>query len=224
MSETLDPGGLPLILSRLRDATEDVERDAAWAEFVAAHSATVLHTCRTVARDHDAAMDAYAYALEALRENQCRRLRAYVPDGRTRFSTWLVVVTRRLVLDYLRRRYGRSRTEDETRRAEQASRRRLEDLIADVVEPEQLADSSVRAPDASIRREQVSSALRRAIDELDPSDRLLLSLRFVDETPVREIATILHLPSVFHVYRRLGVVLSTLRDDLLRRGIDSPEP
>src|SRR5690348_12605324 len=93
-SETLRPT-LPLTLSRLHGARDGAERDTAWAEFVAAHSRVVLHTCRALTHDYDAAMDAYTFVLGALREDDHRRLRAYVPDEKTPFTTWLIVVTRR---------------------------------------------------------------------------------------------------------------------------------
>jgi DNA-directed RNA polymerase specialized sigma24 family protein len=67
-------------------------------------------------------------------------------------------------------------------------------------------------------------ALRRAVAELSPEDRLLLVLRFVDERSVRDIARTLQLPSVFHVYRRVSSVLTLLRDALHRRGVEEPEP
>jgi RNA polymerase sigma factor (sigma-70 family) len=206
------------------EGVERVDLDEAWAEFVAAHSALLLHTCRTVVRDHDAAMDAYAYVLEALREDCYRRLRAYTPDPRTRFTTWLVVVARRLVLDFHRRRYGRPRSEDELRRAERAARRRLEDLVAAEIEPDQLTTSPANSPDAALRRRELADALRAALDELPPPDRLLLALRFEDERSAREIAGALGLPTVFHVYRRLGAVLGELRGALARRGVEEPEP
>ena len=88
---------LPPELSRLLSASEPVEQGEAWAEFVNTHSSILLHTCRAVAHDHDAVMDGYAHVLEALREDCYRRLRAYVPRGTTRFTTWLVVVVRRLL-------------------------------------------------------------------------------------------------------------------------------
>jgi len=44
----------------------------------------------------DGAMDAYAYVLERLRERDCARLRTYADGGPARFTTWLVVVARRL--------------------------------------------------------------------------------------------------------------------------------
>jgi RNA polymerase sigma factor (sigma-70 family) len=169
-------------------------------------------------------MDGYAYVLEALREDCYRRLRAYTPDPRTRFTTWPVVVTRRLLLDHQRRRYGRPRSTDDARRAEHATRRRLEDLIAAEVDPDRVASPAADSPDAELRRRELAEALRRALDELDPADRLLLALRFEDDRPAREIARIVGLPTVFHVYRRLGTVLAALRRALARRGVSEPEP
>lgn len=214
--------GLPLTLSRLRDANEGTERDAAWAAFIAAHSDVVLHTCRSTARDRDAAMDAYAFVLEALREDGFRRLRAYTPDGRTKFTTWLVVVTRRLALDHVRQRYGRSRSDDETKQAEQATRLRLEDLVAEEIDPDQIA-SALESPDSFVRRFELTSALRAALESMEPADRLLLALRYEDERPIKDIARALGFPSVFHVYRRLGVVLDQMRRALARRGVEEPE-
>ena len=169
-------------------------------------------------------MDAYTHALEALRDDQCRRLRAYVPQPDVKFSSWLVVVTRRLVLDFFRQRYGRSRSEDTDRQQEQLTRRRLEDLVAEEIDPDSLAPESSTQPDAQIRRRQLELALTRALDDLNPADRLLLALRFEDDRSVRDIARTLGLPSVFHVYRRLGTVLSTLRRALGERGVDTAEP
>jgi RNA polymerase sigma factor (sigma-70 family) len=220
----LQSADIPQTLSRLHNATDETQRDEAWAEFVAAHSDTVLHTCRSVTRDHDAAMDGYAYVLEALREDSCRRLRGYVPHPDVKFTSWLVVVTRRLVLDYFRQRYGRARSGDVERQQESQTRKRLEDLVADEIDPDQIVDASAGSPDAAIRRQQLAVSLRRALDELPPADRLLLALRFEDERPVRDIARTLGLPSVFHVYRRIGVVLSTLRRALAMLGVEEAEP
>jgi RNA polymerase sigma factor (sigma-70 family) len=169
-------------------------------------------------------MDGYAYVLEALREDCCHRLRAYTPDARSRFTTWLVVVTRRLLLDHHRRRYGRRRGEEDAHRAEQAARRRLEDLIVSEVDPDRLTTSATNSPDLAVRRQELADVLRRALEELDPADRLLLTLRFVDDRPVRQIAAMLGLPTVFHVYRRLAAVLETLKRALARRGVDESEP
>jgi RNA polymerase sigma factor (sigma-70 family) len=214
----------PPALSGLLNAAGGSELDRAWAEFVAAYTGIFLHTSRAVLRDRDAAMDGYTCVLESLHEDCCRRLRAYVPDPRTRFTTWLIIVVRRLVLDYHRRRYGRPRSEDRVRRAEHAARRRLEDFVAAGRDPDQLVASVARSPDSALRRRELADALHSALGELPPSDRLLVTLRFEHNRPVREIAAVLGLPTVFAVYHRLGAVLGTLRSGLARRGVADPEP
>jgi RNA polymerase sigma factor (sigma-70 family) len=216
--------GLPPELSRLLSARALAEQEEAWGKFLAAHSGILLHACRAVVRDRDAAMDGYAHVLEALREDCYRRLRAYTPQAKTRFTTWLVVVTRRLVLDHHRHRYGRPRSDDGGRREQHVARRRLEDLVATEIDPEQLATSSSNSPDVGLRRAELARALRQALDELDPTDRLLLALRFEDERPVREIAATMKLPTVFHVYRRVRAALADLKGALARRGVEEPEP
>ena len=84
----------PKELNRMLAATDGPRRDSAWDDFVAMHSRLLLNTARSLTRDHDVAMDSYAQILGALRADQFRRLREYVPDGRTKFTTWLVVVAR----------------------------------------------------------------------------------------------------------------------------------
>lgn len=218
------PAGLPPELRRLLSAIEGAEKEEAWAAFLAMHSSLLLHACRTVMRDRDAAMDGYASVLQELRTEDYRRLRAYTPRGTTPFTTWLVVVTRRLLLDHQRHRYGRPRSDREARREEHTARRRLEDLIAAEIDPDQLPMSASRSPDDDIARQELTHALRESVAQLPPSDRLLLALRFEDDRPAREIAAMLRLPTVFHVYRRLEKVLAELRRALVRRGVDAPEP
>lgn len=214
----------PLTLTLLCTATDGSERDDAWARFVAEHSDVILHACRYVLHDHDVAMDGYAFVLDALRENGCQRLHAYVPREGTSFNTWLLVVARRLALDYYRHRYGRPRSLDESRRTDQAARRRIEDLLFDEIDPDEIANEKSDQPDASIRRAQLRHQLRQSIASLSTEDQLLLALRFRDARPVSEIATTLRARSVFHLYRRLGAVLSRLRTTLEHRGVDDPEP
>lgn len=191
--------------------------------FLAAHNDVVLRTCRIVLREHDSAMDAYAFVLEALRADNYQRLRAFKADGTTRFAVWLVVVTRRLALDFVRRRYGRSRSSDPAQRAEHETRRRLEGLLAAELEPEQIPDGTP-LPDAALRHEELLVSLRRSLDELSPHERLLLTMRFADERSAKEIARILRLPSMFHVYRQLTATLARLKSSLRRRGVEDAGP
>lgn len=224
-SDALHPAlAPPQSLTRLRLASEGAERENAWAAFIAEYSDVVLRACRAIMHDHDGTMDAYAHVLQALRANDCNRLRAYTPSGNSRFETWLLVVSRRLALDHYRRRYGRPRSVDTARRAEHARRRDLVECVSAELDADQIPDPSQHDADERLRRAELNHAIRAALQQLPPADRLLLALRFVDERPIREIARALALPTVFHVYRRLGAVLRELRRALMRRGIEDPLP
>jgi RNA polymerase sigma factor (sigma-70 family) len=211
---------LPAELSSLLAASDTNAQDQAWAAFVAEHSRLLLNVARSVTSDHDAAMDGYTYILEQLREDGCRRLRAFVPDGRSRFTTWLVVVARRLCLDHRRQRYGRVRDDDPV--GAMAARRRLLDLVAEK-DPDEIASTRVD-PEQSLQAAELHDVLEAALARLDPADRLLLKLRFEDELPAREIGAVLRLPTPFHVYRRLNALLPELRAALRKRGVEDAEP
>jgi RNA polymerase sigma factor (sigma-70 family) len=171
-------------------------------------------------------MDAYTFVLEKLREHEFRRLRAYTDDGRGKFSTWLVVVSRRLCFDFHRQRYGRGPNAEGTTEEHDAhaARRRLVELALSNSETALASHASTDDPDDSLRRGELEKALDIAMAELAPSDRLLLTLRFHDELSGAEIAQLLHLRSPFHVYRRLNLLLSALRERLAQLGVRSSVP
>src|SRR6266566_3162426 len=180
-------GGRRIELSRLFEASDARARDDTWADFVDAHSRLLLHVARSLTADRDAAMDGYAHVLERLREDDCRRLRGYVPDGRSKFTTWLVVVARRLCLDFHRHRYGRTDDPAPDAAAAHAARRRLVDLLAGATEPEQLA-APAADPAMAFQAEELHRALDAATARLPSADRLLLKLRFDGDLSAREIA------------------------------------
>ena len=219
---------LPPELERLLDGAADaVDQDEAWAALVAKYSRLLLTVARDVAPEHDAAMDAYAFVLERLREGDCRRLRGFVADGRSSFTTWLVVVARRLCVDHYRQRYGRATRgtgDPSLARTERSSRRRLFDLVTVGIDLTTVIDASTPDPDTIVRTAQRDGVLGCAIDALEPADQLLLKLRFEDDLSAREIASLLRLPSPFHVYRRLATVCGSLRRMLVARGVEDAVP
>ena len=160
-------------------------------------------------------MDAYTYVLEQLSRDGFRRLRGYTSDSSAKFTTWLVVVARRLCVDRLRERYGRGR--------ERGVRRRLAELLADELDPMATPDRQTPLPDAELEASELSNALATAVGRLDARDRLLLKLRYERELSAREIGQILHFSTPFHVYRRLNALLEQLQRDLQRRGIEDSE-
>lgn len=212
---------LPAVLSRLLPENCPPAEEA-WAEFIAAHSKLILYVARSLGGDHDAVMDRYACILEQLRADNFRRLRTYAADGRSEFSTWLVVVAQRICLDHRRARYGRFRVaegDSATHKEERAARRRLVDLLAAKVDLSSIGDTRSGSPEDLVRVADLYHALQAALSHLEPQDRLLIKLRFEDELPMPEIARSLKFPTRFHAYRRLTHVLGDLRHALEDSGV-----
>lgn len=220
MADTLPPE-----LTNLLEAADSATCEAAWTSFVERHSRLLLHTARSFGVDYDDGMDRYEFILSELRRDDFNRLRHYAVRGRSEFTTWLVVVGRRLCSDFFRRRYGRDRASRSGASSESGiMRRRLVDLVASEVDPTVLRDPGAESPEKQLRRVELSHILESTVGSLPARDRLLLKLRFEDDASVRKIAETMGFPSVFHVYRRLKTLLDTLREELTDRGVRGPRP
>lgn len=219
-------GELPPELSALLDGKDPASRDEAWSVFLERHSRLLLKAARTFGPDYDASMDRYRFIVEALRKDDFRRLRSYQVHGRSSFRSWLTVVARRLCLDHERVRYGRGgRAADASgSEKERSARRRLVDLVGTDLDPGLLPYPSSSNPERELRSAELGDALTAVIGALDPSDRLLLKLRFEDDLAVRQIAEVMSYPSVFHVYRHLKSLLGEIRGQLISKGVAGPAP
>jgi RNA polymerase sigma factor (sigma-70 family) len=214
---------LPPELSAILLARDEQSREIAWEQFVRIHSRLLLYAARSLGRDYDGSMDRYTFVLERLRAEDFHRLRTYASDGRTRFTTWLLVVTRRLCLDHYRQRYGRTNSnpaEDKLSSRDRAARRRLADSIVESIDPALLDDRNHPGAQQELESSQVQTHLNAALGALGPRDRLLLKLRFEDDLPAREIGGIMGFATPFHVYRRLNRLLAGLRAALHKSGVD----
>lgn len=220
------PSALPVVVARLLDASEPAARDAAWGDFVAAHSRLIFHVARGFGGDRDAIMDRYAHVLDHLHADDYHRIRAFVADGRSEFSTWLVVVAQHACLDHRRHRYGRIRRVDDGSvhgDEDQVARRRLVDLIAAEVDLSSIHDGARNGED-SLRAAQLQHALDAALETLPPRDRLMVKLRFEDGLPMSELSRNLGFPNRFQAYRHLAQVLRLLRLALERSGVKDTVP
>jgi RNA polymerase sigma factor (sigma-70 family) len=211
---------LPRVVSDLLGPSADGSGDRAWHAFIGEYTRLLLHVARSLGGDRDAAMDRYARILEEVRKDDFQRLRKFANDGRGEFSTWLTVVARRICLDHFRSRYGRVSPNSDIQEFD--TRRRLVDLVAVNLDPDQLGSSRFGNTVARLQAEEVHEALNVATRELDPEERLLLTLRFADDRSAREIAEFMGFPSPFHVYRRLNGILARLKDELVASGIEDP--
>lgn len=217
------PGSVPDELAQLLEATDPATQTRAWERLLDRHSRLILHAAKSTrsGSGYDAMMDRYTYVIEQLRADDFRRLRRFAGDGRGKFTTWLTVVARRLCLDYHRQRYGRSRGTTESSAAQEGQdlRRRLTDLVAAELDVEQIPSRPTTNPERTLERREVEEALAEALRALAAQDRLMLTLRYEDDLPAREIAELVGFPTAFHVYRRINKLLEQLRDSLKERGI-----
>ena len=211
--------GLPQTLERL--FREDPPSEDAWSDFAREYTALLMHVARSTSRGRDEAMDAYTYLLERFSEHGCRRLRAYSADPRSKFTSWLVVVARRICIDHHRVKYGRVRNEESKAERERLGlRRRLGDLSDGPEFADSIPDENAETPAEAMERAELSDELRALRESLPPGDRLLLAMRFDDGLSAAEIATILRYPSQFHVYRKINALLADLKLRLKERGYD----
>jgi RNA polymerase sigma factor (sigma-70 family) len=187
-------------------------QEQAWTAFLDAYSRLILYVARQTPGDYDAIMDRYAFVVERLRDQNYRRIRTYAADGRGKFTTWLMVVVRRLCLDQNRLKHGRAPSAGV---GTAALPHRLIDLV--FLDPEAIEQLEDHGPaiDKEFDRKQVLEQLEAAIQTLDPGDQVLLALRYQDDRSARDISSFLKLPTPFHVYRRLNRVLATLRQALI---------
>ena len=211
---------VPILLEQLLAAVDGPAKDAAWDRLIREHSDILLRVARLLGGGHDAIMDRYTHVIDHLRRDDFRRLRGYVPSPHARFTTWLVVVARRLCLDQMRHRYGRTRANGASGRETARTRRRLNDLVSQDLDVREVPDRDEEHPLARLAVRHSAECLQSAMEALDPDDRLLLKLRFEDDLPAREIALLMQLPTVFHAYRRLNTVLARLRSAMEKAGVE----
>ncbi len=218
---------LPRELTDLLKAVDAVASKRMWSRFIAAHNRLIMAVAKSLGHGYDDVMDRYTYALDELKRDDFRRLRAYEAESAAKFEIWLVAVMRRLCVDYHRKKYGRSRPKDDASAlasAAEAARKHLADFIMRDIDLTSARAPSTNNPETSLRRKELGQLLEQELARLSDTDQLLLKLRFQDDVPVREITTIMRFPNVFNVYRRLKTILKELEGGLRRHGVEDVEP
>ncbi len=219
------PDQLPAVLAGLLAAPAGEPQEQAWGRFVDRYTPLLLHAAHHFSHDYDDVMDRYAYVLDRLRRDEFRRLRAFAAEGPGRFTTWLVVVSRRLVQDYQRERYGRPHPSIPGSGSGPAiagvMRRNLADMLGEEVPTSCRDERSAASPELLAQTVERAQAVRQAVSKLDPRDQLLLKLRYEDELGGPEIARMMGYPSPFHVYRRLRTLLRLLASRVHREHADA---
>ena len=215
------PSRYPQRVALLLEASDSPRETEAWEAFVDQYSRLLLSICRSPGRRYDDTMDRYAFVLERLKLNDYHRLRSYSNDGRTKFSSWLLVVAQRICVDYQRQRYGRAPPGTEAEEIADGARRvrrRLADLITSQIDVSDLRDSNAPNPESQVAEDEVRSALAAATRALSSQDRLLVALRYEDNAPWRDVCELVGYPTRFHAHRRLKQALEKMRRSLEAAG------
>jgi RNA polymerase sigma factor (sigma-70 family) len=76
-------------------------------------------------------------------------------------------------------------------------------------------------PESEAARREFLTALRRAMANLLPRDRLVLRLRFEQDLSLEEIADLMHLGTPLKAQRCVQKALAKTRDELLVQGVSS---
>lgn len=211
-------------LTPLLSAESDVARARWWDAFIDEYTPLIMHVAKSIGGDHDAVMDRYVFVVDALRDHEYKRLRSYNPEEGARFSSWLLVVARRLCMDQYRARYGRVQSDTHAAESNHRARRALSDLVSDELALESVEDVQTGDPDFVLRQSDLTQRLESALASLPTADRLLLRFRFEDDLSVPRIAQLIDAESPFVVYRRLDKILRILRKSLEDSGVSESLP
>lgn len=177
-----------------------------------------LKRCRYLEEGHEC----YIFVLSKLRENDGRRIRQY--QGKSAFKTYVIAVTHRLIIDFIRQRRGRFS-------ANKASRKNPV-LFGDHFFPTDPKDDRMDIQDPSAGPEELLFRMeaerlkskgvaiaRELIKELASEDQLVLKMRFEDGLKISTIAKALGL-NQRALYGRVKRLMTQLKTGLLKKGLN----
>ncbi len=151
--------------------------EKAWKEFLFRYEACIYGTIyrllsRYSIREPEVAADIFANVIQKLLSDNCSALRRF--NWKSRFSTWLISVTRNKTFDYLRQKMRKPTISLYTPIGDDEE---LERIIKDEFDLEHVLDTNLTA--------------REVLDLLDPKDRLVLKLYYIEGMKEKEIAELL---------------------------------
>ena len=187
-----------------------------WDQFVSQYSKMVYSYIHGALRGYgrvntpELVDELYQEAFVALLKDDFRKLKSFGWKNNCSFSTWLKVVTGRLVLDYLKKytnqTKGRDSLDDVTE-SEDVDKRTLLDKQED----------KQPSPAEALYDEEKIELVRKQVQKLSATDQLLFRLIYAD-TPVDDIAKHMN-KSVEAIYMQKTRVLDKLRRELQKKNV-----
>lgn len=172
------------------------EDTAAWQKFILQYSNFIYGAIVKYSTDYDEKMTVYLHVLEKLREDRFRRLRQFA--FKSKLSTWLTVVSRRLALDFLRGKYGRDFGLKKVRVVSIDGEPDYTKILADTTTPE----TEMAAAERRQHRRRLEGDLRLALDRLDDRERLAVQMVYFQGIRIKEVGRLLQLPAAYKFIAR----------------------
>ena len=164
----------------------------AWDAFVEKYTNLIYHTINKTFKTNTSDFfyqditDIHNNVFLSLMENDYRKLKQYEGKNGCTVSSWLLVVTRNLALNYIKKLKKYIPLEDDT--SDSAN------VIEKVPDPQQ-------QPDEELSKKESWEMLKELIKDLNSKDVLFLKLCYEEELPPEEIAEMLSI-TVNNVYTR----------------------
>ena len=190
-------------IERILDQLSSDDPQAGWEAFLESYSGLIFQVMSILDRDPDNRSDSFLYACQQLHNNGFRRLRQFKPAGPARFSTWLRAVVRNLYLDWRRRRFGPRSWAPTVSLDFQAKPGAVplgEQLTSHHPDPEIVALLNERR-----------SELESALEKLEPTELLILRLRYQEDLTLSQISRVIGLGSPQSVRYHLQDILGKLK-------------
>ena len=163
-----------------------------WTLFVKQYNKLIYYTIYKTLRvngqstDPDDINDLFQEVFTSFCDNNCKKLRAFDPQKGVKLSSWLRMITVRMIIDHLRKS------------------KPVVSLDALPVEPSQAGGQE------GLVDEESMGLLREVIEQLSTKDKLLIELFYMKELPPEEISQILKI-SLGALYTRKNRVLEKMR-------------
>lgn len=166
----------------------------AWKLFLRRHTSLIVSVARQYHHDDQRLRDCYLFVCEKLCDDGFRRLLAYRPAEKVRFSSWLRAVTANLCVDWLRSEFGRQRRfraiAELPELEQQVYAHRFEQGLSIPA-----CYEAISAKFPQVTEVQLASVIRRINRKLTPRQHWLLATRSrtalsIDEPEVRREASL----------------------------------